>query len=322
MNENEHNSVNTPTTEGEPMTEENAVDTTEMMPEKIEETVVEVETKAEEVAAEAAPVMAMEEVKEAVTSIDEVAAADVQMSPLAKVKKFLSRFKYTIIAGVLVVVALLAFTYLLEQKGRIHTGMFTGVDKFLATYKAVAKVNGEKISQRDLDISMSQIKAGAEAQGTDVADPKIVEQIQKQSLDMLVNTELLKQDAVTRGITISEDDITARIETLKKDVGGENVLKDRMKQFGVDEKTLRRDVKNELTIQALLDKEFEAKGIKITDEEIKAFYEQAGGEKAGLPKLAEVKDKIEQQLKGTKQQEVVTTLLDELRKKATIEVLI
>ena len=320
MNENEQNPENTPTTEGEPTVDTGVVETTKDMTEKVEEVAGEAEAKTEGVAGEITA--ATEEVKEAATSIEEVAASDAVVGPIEKAKNFLLRFKYTIVAGFLVIVALLAFAYLLEQKGRIHTGMFTGVDKILATYKAVAKVNGEKISQRDLDISMSQIKAGAEAQGTDVTDPKVVEQIQKQSLDMLVNTELLKQDAATRGITISEEDITARIETLKKDVGGEDVLKDRMKQFGVDEKTLRRDVKNELTIQALLDKEFEAKGIKITDEEIKAFYEQAGGEKAGLPKLAEVKDKIEQQLKGTKQQEVVTTLIDELRKKATIEVLI
>ena len=324
MNENEKNPENTPTTEGESIVK-TVIDTAEEEVEEVTEIAAASTPDSVKDMTEAAtttvPSVA-EPVGEAVTPIEAIVGSVVTVSPLTKVKTFFSRFKYTILAFVLVVVALLAFTYMLEQKGKINTGVFEGVNKVVAMYKAVAKVNGVKITERDLNISVSQLKAGAEAQGTDVTDPKLQAQIQKQSLDMLVNTELLKQEAAARGVAITETDIDTRIESLKKDVGGEEVLKDRMKQFGVDEKVLRRDVKNELTIQALLDKEFEAKGIKISDEEVKAFYEQAGGAKAGLPKLEEVKDKIIEQLKSTKQQEVVTTLVDELRAKATIEELI
>jgi FKBP-type peptidyl-prolyl cis-trans isomerase (trigger factor) len=95
-----------------------------------------------------------------------------------------------------------------------------------------------------------------------------------------------------------------------------------MKQFGVDEKSLRRDIKNELTIKALLDQVFKEKGVAVSEDEIKAFYDKAGGVKAGLPKLAEVRDKIETQIRSTKEQEVVTGYIEELRKSAAIEVLI
>ena len=236
-----------------------------------------------------------------------------------KAKDFIQKYKYTIIAAVLVLVALVGFTYMLEKEGRINTGAFDAVNTFLAAQKTVAKVNGQKITQKDLNVSISQLQMGAAAQGVDTTDPKMIDQLRTQAIDMLVNTELLKQEAANRGVNITSEDVDKRLESLKGEIGGEDVLKERMTQFGVDEKTLRRDIQNELTIQGLLDQVFEEKGITVSDEEITAFYEEAGGEKAGLPKLEEVKDQIETQIKSTKQQDVVSSYLEELKKKATIE---
>ena len=139
---------------------------------------------------------------------------------------------------------------------------------------------------------------------------------------MLVNTELLKQEAKARGIKITTEDVDNRLTSLKEEIGGEEVLTERMMQFGVDEKTLRHDIENELTIQSLLDQVFAEKGLEVTEEEIVAFYDEAGGEKGGLPKLEEVRAQIEAQLKSSKEQEAVTGYIEELRAKATIETLI
>ena len=238
-----------------------------------------------------------------------------------KAKHFVCKYKYTIIAAVLVLVGLVGFTYMLEKEGRINTGAFDAVNTFIASQKTVAKVNGHKITQKDLDVSTSQLQMGAAAQGVDTTDPKMIDQIRTQAIDMLVNTELLKQEAANRGVNITSEDVDKRLESLKGEIGGEDVLKERMTQFGVDEKTLRRDIQNELTIQGLLDQVFAEKGITVSEEEITAFYKEAGGEKAGLPKLEEVKDQIETQIKSTKQQDVVSSYLEELKKKATIEMI-
>lgn len=249
------------------------------------------------------------------------AAKATAMAWAHKAKRFLMAYKYTIVAVVLVLIGLLGFTYMLEQEGRIHTGMFDAVHRLVAAHKAVATVNNQKITQKDLDVSVSQLQMGATAQGVDTSDPKMQEQIRTQALDMLVNTELLKQEAAARGINITAEDVDARLESLKTEIGGEDVLNERMEQFGVDQKTLRRDIQNELTIQALLDQVFAEKGITVSDEEIAEFYEQAGGEKGGLPKLEEVKDQIEAQIKSTKEQETVSSYLEELKAKATIEMM-
>jgi SurA N-terminal domain len=234
-------------------------------------------------------------------------------------KDFIKRKKYTVATLALVIVALLALVYALEEKGKLNTGIFDGVQKQVSKHTAAATVNNAKISEYDLEISMTQLSSGAAAQGADITDPSVQSEIRTQALEMLINTELLKQEAAARGIAITDEEVNTRLETLKKDVGGEEVLNQRMSEFGINQKTLLRDIKNELTIQKLLDEVFKEKSVVVTEEEIVAFYDQAGGAEAGLPGIEEVKTQIEAQLKATKEQGVVTAYIEELRGKATIE---
>lgn len=324
----EESNVETTTTEvSEVVAEEKAPEVSEATPEVIPavEAVAEVvEEKKEEVAEVVAE--ATTEVKEEVATTMETAtktaSVAMAMGYLAKAKDWVLGRKYTISAVMLVLVALVGLLYIMEEEGRIHTGVFDKIESVLTSHKAVAKVNDGKVTRKQLETSISQISAGAEAQGMDVTEPELATQIQSQAIEMLVNTELLMQEAKTRGIEVTDADIDERISSLVQEVGGEEVLKERMVQFGIDQKTLRSDVRNELTIQKLLDEVFAAQKTDITDEEVKEFYESAGGADAGLPALEEVADQIKAQIQSTKEQDQVTSLIEELRGKATIEILI
>lgn len=318
MNEQENNPNDTPVVDTNTVVEP-VVAEAEVVAEATEAVTETAETKVEELteAAEPAP-----EVKTESATSFALPTAAVVTAKLKEVKKFIISRKYTIAAVILVIIALLGIVFLMEQQGRLNTGIFDGAQKMLSRNKAVALVNDKKISAYDLNVSMAQIATGAAAQGADVESAEVKKEIQTQAIDMLVNTELLKQEAVARGVEISGDDVNARLETLKTDVGGEDVLKERMKEFNIDEKTLRRDIKNELTIQKLLDAVFVEKTVAVTEEEITAFYKQAGGVEAGLPPLEEVRAQIETQIKTSKEQEVVTAYIGELRAKATVEMLI
>jgi hypothetical protein len=65
-----------------------------------------------------------------------------------------------------------------------------------------------------------------------------------------------------------------------------------------------------------------ATGADLLDVDHRDLDRQAGGVAAGLPAIDEVRAQIETQLKTSKEQEVVTAYIEELRAKATIEVLI
>lgn len=294
---------------------EEAAEIVEDMKEEIAEVVEDVK----EVVAEA-----KEEVVDAVPDIAAGTATTTASvaAVFVKSKEFLKTKKYTVATLALVLVALLALVYALEDKGKLNTGIFDGLQKQVSKNTAAAKVNNAKISEYDLEISMTQLATGAAAQGADITDPAVQTEIRIQALDMLVNTELLKQEAAARGIEVTQEEVTTRLEALKTDVGGEEILNQRMSDFGINQKTLLRDIKNELTIQKLLNEVFKEKSVVVTDDEIAEFYDQSGGVKAGLPALEEVKAQIEQQLKATKEQSVVTAYIEELRSKAEIESLI
>ncbi len=292
-----------------------AADVSEAITTEAEVTAEEVVTSGEEVISDAVA-------KEPATETAATTAAVASLSAgFKKAKDVLVHKKYTVATVVLVVLALLALVYALEEKGKLQTGIFDGVQKQVSKHTAAATVNGSKISEYDLNISMTQLSSGAAAQGANVTDPAVQTEIKTQALEMLINTELLKQEAANREIVVTEEEVNTRLETLKTDVGGEEVLNQRMAEFGINKKTLLRDIKNELTIQKLLDEVFKEKSVVVTEEEIVAFYDQAGGAEAGLPGIDEVRTQIEAQLKATKEQGVVTTYLEELRGKADIKTL-
>ena len=74
--------------------------------------------------------------------------------------------------------------------------------------------------------------------------------------------------------------------------------------------------------QALLDQVFAETAIEVTEEEIQSLYAGAGGAEAGLPPLEEVREQVVAQIRGGKEQEVVTTFLQTLKETATIEILV
>lgn len=281
----------------------------------------EVSTKSTSVDKESAPAVASTEVTDndspAVESMTQSDSSEMSMSSGKSVK-----WQQYAVAIVAVVIILGGILYAMEKQGRIDTGLFGGLESVLSNQSTIASVNGNKISQYELTVSMNQIEAGAVASEVDVTDPDVQAEIQAQAVEMLVNTELLKQEATRREITITDEAVQTRLTSLQEEVGGVEVLETRMEEFSIDQKTLLRDIKNELTIQALLAQVFAERNIEITDEEVMALYEAAGGVEAGLPDIDELRPQIEAQIRTNKEQEIVTALIEELKAVATIEILI
>lgn len=231
------------------------------------------------------------------------------------------RRRNLIIGAIVAVIALLAIVwYAMESTDRVDTSVFSFIEKAQLERQVVATVNEVEISAYDLAISKEQISAAAGAQGLDLADPDVQSSITEQSIEMLINTELLRQEANRRGISATDEEVEARYEQLIQEVGGEAVLLERMEQFGVTEEILMRDIRNELTIQALLDEVFAETTLEVDETEVAERYELAGGEEAGLPPLEEVREQIEAQLETEREQSIVNDFVESLRNEASIDV--
>lgn len=231
-----------------------------------------------------------------------------------------SLLKIYIGAAILVVLIILGVMYQLEKEGRSPTNIFGSIIENQRAGAVVAVVNGEKIINSELDISISQFTQMATFQGVDVNDAGIQAEIKDQALDVLINTELLKQSAAEKNITVSDAQVDEKIEAVKTDMGGEEALLARMEELNISYDKLRADIKDEILIQTLLEDIFAEKGISVSEEEITALYEGSGGEEAGLPPLEEVREQVEAQVRATKEQQAIDEYLSEMRAAAEIEV--
>ncbi|MCA9359145.1 SurA N-terminal domain-containing protein [Candidatus Kaiserbacteria bacterium] len=250
--------------------------------------------------------------------VNNVAAEEVSSNPVSPAPAKKKKTCAYITAVVVVVLILAGALFMMEKQGRSSTKIFSSIIEKQEATKVVAVVNGEEIVNSELETSIKQFSQAATAQGVDPTSPDIQTEIRNQSLEVLVNTELLKQAAAEKGIEISEDDVSERLTAISTEIGGEEVLAERMAALGIDEEKLHEDIKSELMIQQLLDSVFAEAEIAITEEEVNSVYENAGGAAAGLPALEEVRAQIEEQIRTSKEQEVVDAYLKELREGAEV----
>lgn len=233
------------------------------------------------------------------------------MEEKVKEKKGSAGVVFGVVAVVVVALAAGAFVYLNNNKAD---------ENGIVPNEVVATVNGVDIIGADLSTSMNQIAATAQLQGIDTTDPNIQSEIQAQAVEMLINTQLLEEEAADRGVDITDADVAARIEALVQEIGSQEALEERMEALGIDDETLRRDVKSELMIQALLDDVFAVEVIEVTEEEVQEFYEVTTGGSEGAPSLEDVRAQIEAQIRASKEQVVIDEFITELRTDAEIEI--
>ncbi len=218
-----------------------------------------------------------------------------------------------VVGAVVVAIAAVAIVYFNGQKDVVGNN---GID----LNEVVATVNGVDIVGADLSTSINQIAATAQLQGVDTTDPSVQADIKLQAVQMLVNTELLEQEAGERGIEITDGDVDDRITALVQEIGSEEALNERMSALGIDQDTLLRDVKSELLIQELLDQVFTEKQITITDEEVTSLYESTTAGDESAPPLAEVRSQVEAQIRTSKEQAALDEFISSLRLEAQVEI--
>ena len=250
------------------------------------------------------------------------AAPEAALATASKPKK---NFVGLIAAILVAAIIILGVLYVLEKEGRSSTTVFSSLIEKQRLGEVVATVNGEDITNADLDVSINQFEQLAQAQGVDASSPEMQAEIRTQALEVLINTTLLKQAAAEKGIAVTDEEVANRIETITADIGGEEALTARMQELQLESAQMQDDIKDELMIQALLDTVFAEAAVEVTDEEVQELYDsakvQAGGEQAAdFPALEEVRDQVEQKIQSSKEQAAVDNYLAELKANADISI--
>jgi peptidyl-prolyl cis-trans isomerase SurA len=191
----------------------------------------------------------------------------------------------------------------------------------------VAEVNGEEVTKEEFTPIYEAAFQQAAMQAQMSGEAPDEEALKKQTVDDLVDTELLVQEADARGLSVSDEDIDAELSDLaqQNQMGSAEELLAAVEKQGITEEQARSQVETQVLVEQLVaDEDGSA---EPTEKELRAIYAQAKQQQAQsgqtgqkIPPFAEVRDQIEEQARSQQVGEVAQALVDGLRKDADITV--
>jgi peptidyl-prolyl cis-trans isomerase C len=130
----------------------------------------------------------------------------------------------------------------------------------------VAKVNGAPIAKDELLKTADQVHSQMPGLTT-TAD------FYRRVLDNLVSRELLLQEAKASGITATDDEINKQIAELKGRFPSPEKFQEELKKEKMTETELTQRARDAFIVQKLVETKV-VNGVKVTDQEIKEFYDK------------------------------------------------
>ena len=195
--------------------------------------------------------------------------------------------------------------------------------------EVVAEVNGEEVTKDEFvptyEAQFQQAAMQAQMQGGEAPDE---EALKEQTADNLVDAELLRQEAESRGIEVSDEQVDDKLTQLAKQnqLGDAQALLDALAKQGTTEDQARAQVETQVLVEGLV--EDEAGDLEPSEKELRELYQQvkqqqaAAGQQGGqpVPSYAKLKPQLEQQAVSQEQNKVAQELVDELRQDADITI--
>jgi peptidyl-prolyl cis-trans isomerase C len=133
-------------------------------------------------------------------------------------------------------------------------------------------VNGEPISRSALEQEMTPVRQRMGMTGEN-ADEARLEELRKQVLDNLIRRELIFQESQKKGFKVDEAAVEERLSALRARFPDPEQFQQMMDQMNFTEDILRRQIREQLTIQKFVESEI-VENIEIADADAKAYYEE------------------------------------------------
>jgi len=130
----------------------------------------------------------------------------------------------------------------------------------------VARVN-------ETEISKSELLRRAEAVRSQVPPSEIGEGFYQRVLDDMVSGELLYQSVESKGLSPTEAEVDAELESQSQRFGGIEAFESALEQQGVPLEQVKLELKKDIGIQKLVERDF-VPGLTVTEEEKKTFYDE------------------------------------------------
>ena len=180
---------------------------------------------------------------------------------------------------------------------------------------AVVSVNGTEILGDKYNNIYQQLKSMLHMNGQDTTD---LEMLKSETVAILVERELIRQDATEMGIEVGEDEVQAEIDNLIEQ-HGEEAVDTMLEQNNLSEEDFKSQLGDDLVTLKYIETEFE---VEISDEEVQEVYDMLKEQSEELGELEEYEEVIKQNLSQEKQREMLDTRVNELKESAEVETLI
>lgn len=143
---------------------------------------------------------------------------------------------------------------------------------FCSDGPAAARVNGKEISEFRLERYFAEyLEDQGRALGS-IRNPKAYKQLRQAALTTLIDKELLWQEAVKRGVVISDEVVQRQVDQTRQAMGGADVFARRLEDAGFDEAAYTEYTRRELAAQQVF---ADLAAVAGPDEkQVRAFYEE------------------------------------------------
>ncbi len=135
--------------------------------------------------------------------------------------------------------------------------------------KGIITVNGEEITRGQYNELYKKVENSALPK--EARDPESLYSLinKDRIVNELIAKKLLEQELSKRKIKVTEADIKDQRSKIVEAVGGEERLKELMKENNVDQKQFEEDIANEVKVDKLIDN---VAAVKVNDKEVKDYY--------------------------------------------------
>ncbi|MDP3013773.1 MAG: peptidyl-prolyl cis-trans isomerase [Candidatus Subteraquimicrobiales bacterium] len=130
--------------------------------------------------------------------------------------------------------------------------------------KIAAVVNGESIYLSQLERRLERY--GKEWKGENEKTRR------KSILEDIINKKLILQEARRQGITVSQAEVDACLENVKKTFPSHKAFEQALDKMGVTEEEFGEEAEENLMVNKMIDRV--SKNIKVTGEEIESYYQK------------------------------------------------
>lgn len=134
-----------------------------------------------------------------------------------------------------------------------------------------AKVNGDTIKKSELDAQVEKLKEQYPTMFTGADGEGRLLDFKQRLLDNMINALLIKQAAGEEGINVTDEDVTKKVEELKKGFASQEQFEQALSQAGMDIKALEDQIREQLITEQLI--AALNKDTEVSDKEISEYYD-------------------------------------------------